>query len=51
MLIATIECPSCPAGREARSEVWNDQFGAHLVAALLPFLVIGAICARVEKWT
>jgi hypothetical protein len=41
-------CPSCPAGRQARSEVWNDDFGFNLLVALLPFLVVGAICARAE---
>jgi hypothetical protein len=41
-------CPSCPIGNQARSEVWNQDFGFNVFVALLPFLVIGAICARVE---
>jgi hypothetical protein len=42
-------CPDCAAGRQARHEVWSDDFGFNLVVALLPFLVIGAICVWVER--
>jgi hypothetical protein len=42
-------CPSCATGRQARSEVWNDDFGFHLFAALLPYLLIGAICIYAER--
>jgi hypothetical protein len=41
-------CPSCASGREARSEVWNDDFGENLLLAAFPFLVIGGICVRAE---
>jgi hypothetical protein len=41
-------CPTCPAGREARSEVWTGAFGENLLHTLLPFVVIGVICACVE---
>jgi hypothetical protein len=54
-LIATVAmssaveaCPSCAAGLQARSEVWNSDFAFNLFVAVLPFLVIGAICGRVE---
>jgi hypothetical protein len=42
-------CPSCPVGRQARSEVWNCDFEQNLFYALLPFLVIGAVCLGVER--
>ena len=42
-------CPSCDTGRQARSDVWNDDFAQHLLFAALPFLVIGAICVHVER--
>ena len=41
-------CPNCAVGREARSEVWNRDFAFNLAVALLPFLLIGSICVRVE---
>jgi hypothetical protein len=43
-------CPACPAGRQARSEVWSCGFGENLLRMLLPFVVIGVICASIE-WT
>ena len=49
LLVTPLEaCPSCATGRQARSEVWDDEFALHLLFAALPFLVIGAICVRVE---
>ena len=42
-------CPNCAVGQQARSEVWNDDFGKNLLVALLPFLVIGALCVRAER--
>jgi hypothetical protein len=42
-------CPNCEAGRQARSEVWSDDFGFNLSVTLLPFLVIGAICLHAES--
>jgi hypothetical protein len=42
-------CPNCPAGRQARCEVWNDHFGFNLFVVLLPFLLIGAICFCAER--
>jgi hypothetical protein len=41
-------CPSCPTSREARSQVWSHDFALNLLFTALPFLVIGAICVRVE---
>ena len=43
-----IACPNCAVGRQARSEVWNEDFGFNLFVALLLFLVIGGVCVRVE---
>jgi hypothetical protein len=45
---AAAACPSCATGRQARSEVWKDDFGANLLVAVFPFLVIGGICLRAE---
>lgn len=41
-------CPNCAVGRQAKLEVWNDDLARNLFVAFLPFLVIGAICVRVE---
>jgi hypothetical protein len=41
-------CPNCAAGVQARREVWGEDFAFHLLVALLPFLIIGAICVRLE---
>jgi hypothetical protein len=41
-------CPNCVVGREARARVWSDAFAPRLAVAVLPFLLIGAICLRVE---
>lgn len=41
-------CPSCPVGQEARRQVWRDRFIDNLAVTLLPFLIIGAVSARVH---
>jgi hypothetical protein len=41
-------CPDCLVGSQARAQFLNDDLGFNLAAILLPFLVIGAICLRVE---
>lgn len=41
-------CPGCALGQEARREVWRDDFFPHLAVAVLPFIIIGAICARLH---
>ena len=43
-----VACPSCVEGVQARAAVWQDDFGPQLVVVLLPFLVIGVLCARAE---
>jgi hypothetical protein len=42
-------CPNCALGREARALICQADFGPNLLAVVLPFLVIGAVCAQVEK--
>jgi hypothetical protein len=44
-----VACPNCSVGRQARSEVWNSDFGFNLSVALLPFLLIAGICLWVES--
>ncbi len=39
-------CPNCPAAEQARSQVWRDRFADNLAVAVLPFVIIGAVCAR-----
>jgi hypothetical protein len=41
-------CPNCALGRQARADVWSYDFTWNLAVALLPFLVVGAICSRLE---
>jgi hypothetical protein len=43
-----LACPRCAVGQEARRQVWQDDFFPHLAAAVLPFVIIGAICARLH---
>jgi hypothetical protein len=43
-----LACPNCAVGREARSEVWDDQFARNLAYALLPFVVIGLVSLQVD---
>jgi hypothetical protein len=42
-------CPSCAAGQAARREVWADGFCYNLAAALLPFVLVGAVSARLHR--
>jgi hypothetical protein len=39
-------CPNCPAAEQARRQVWRDRFADNLAVAALPFIIIGAVCAR-----
>lgn len=41
-------CPSCAEGSAARGAVLQDHFGRNLACTVLPFLIIGAVCAGVE---
>ncbi|MEY4576431.1 MAG: hypothetical protein RL701_1134 [Pseudomonadota bacterium] len=42
-------CPDCAIGRQARSAVfYGEDFAANLTIALLPFVIIGAICMWAE---
>lgn len=41
-------CPGCPVGAQARRELWQQDFAYHLAIVIAPFLVIGAICLRLE---
>ena len=41
-------CPRCAAGQEARRQVWADGFFHNLAAAVLPFIVVGAVSARLH---
>jgi hypothetical protein len=43
-----VACPRCVVGQEARRQVWQDDFLPHLAVAVLPFIIIGAICARLH---
>jgi len=38
-------CPDCALGREAWFWFLNDRFALHLLAACLPFLVVGGVAA------
>jgi hypothetical protein len=42
-------CPSCAEGVLARQAVWQEGFGRNFACALLPFLIIGAVCAGAER--
>jgi hypothetical protein len=42
-------CPSCAEGLRAREAVAQNDFGRNLATAALPFLIIGAVCARVHR--
>ena len=39
-------CPNCAEGRQARTQVWRDDFLHNFLVALLPFLLVGAISVR-----
>jgi hypothetical protein len=36
-------------GRQARAQLWTDDFSQNLLLALAPFLVIGALSVRVNR--
>jgi hypothetical protein len=42
-------CPDCAAGRQARAQVRAEGFGAGVLAALVPFLIVGAASACAER--
>ncbi|HKP63626.1 MAG TPA: hypothetical protein VJV78_43120 [Polyangiales bacterium] len=42
-------CPSCPIGRAARQQVWQQDFGQHALFALVPFLVVGVAAMWAER--
>ncbi|MFZ5893895.1 MAG: hypothetical protein ACOY0T_22730 [Myxococcota bacterium] len=42
-------CPSCALATEVRTRFWADDFGYHLAVAALPFLLILAVCWRLER--
>ena len=42
-------CPDCAVGRQARAQVWTDDFGANMFVALAPFLIIGAVSVWVNR--
>jgi hypothetical protein len=42
-------CPGCEAASLARSEIFADGFLRNLAVALLPFVIIGAVCLRVQN--
>jgi hypothetical protein len=44
-----LACPSCAAGIEARAELWSRDFALHLLAALVPFLIVGLACVYAER--
>jgi hypothetical protein len=41
-------CPDCAIGRQARTEVWSDDFAFHVCVTVLPFLIIGCVCIALE---
>ena len=41
-------CPRCAEGMLARAAVLREDFGRNFAFSVLPFLIIGAVCARVE---
>ena len=42
-------CPSCPLALTTRQQVYEQNFGFNLLSALAPFLLIGIVCAWVER--
>lgn len=44
-----LACPNCAVGIQARTEVWNGDFWFNLLVAVMPFLVIAAVCTYVEQ--
>ncbi len=45
---SALACPDCVPGKVARAQVWDQQLVSNLLAALLPFLVVGVVCAWVD---
>jgi hypothetical protein len=41
-------CPGCAAGVAARAQALGDDFFRNLAIAVLPFVIIGAVCVRAE---
>ena len=42
-------CPDCAVGRQARAQLWTDDFGLNLLLALAPFLIIGAVSVGANR--
>jgi hypothetical protein len=42
-------CPDCAEGMLARQAVLQEHLSRNFACAVLPFLIIGAICAGVER--
>ena len=42
-------CPNCAEGVLAREAVLQEDFGRNFAYAVLPFFIIGAVCAGVER--
>lgn len=42
-------CPGCEAARVARSEIFGAGFFRNLAVAVLPFVIIGAVCLRLQN--
>lgn len=41
-------CPSCPVGRTARQQVFDQDFGTNLLIAFVPFLLVGLVARWAE---
>jgi hypothetical protein len=42
-------CPDCPTSQVVRASVLGDGFWTHLVTAVVPFLLIGALSAGLYR--
>jgi hypothetical protein len=42
-------CPSCPVGRTARQQVWDQGFAQNLLIAVVPFVLVGFACLWAER--
>lgn len=42
-------CPSCPSALVTRAQIFDEGFFRNLAVAVLPFLLIGAVCVRVQE--
>ena len=45
----TWACPSCPVGRTARQQVWEQGFAHNLLIAIAPFILVGLACLWAER--